>query len=390
MKILQLGKFWPVLGGVEKVMFDLTKGLSERGIECDMLCAGSYGPSHEIRLNDSGRVIAIRSLLKAKSTMISPAMVTRLRRIAADYDIIHIHHPDPMAALALYLSGYTGKVVLHWHSDILRQRMLLQAYRPLQQWLLERADTVICTSPHYAKGSEALQSVAEKVTCVPIGVEPVKPSDDGAHDILRKAGARKIVFALGRMIPYKGFDNLVFAARYLPDNYAVVIAGSGPLYDPLRLLVKENGLESKVIMPGRISDSDRDTLMGAASVFCLPSVEKTEAYGIVLIEAMSAGLPVVATKIPGSGTSWVNAHGISGLNVPCHSPEKLAEAIVAVTADADTVKSYSRNARKRWESLFTIGTFIDNMTGVYRELLDSVPRAACEQISTDSSVVSIR
>lgn len=368
MKILQIGKFWPVLGGVEKVMFDLTQGLSSRGIECDMLCASSDKKHQEIRLNEHGRVIALKTLLKANSTMISPAMISYLRRVASDYDIIHIHHPDPMAALALYLSGYKGKVILHWHSDILRQKLLLPAYRPLQNWLLRRADTVICTSPNYAKGSKALQGVADKLKCVPIGVAPVITDSKSVAEVRQLTGGRKIVFSLGRMIPYKGFDNLVLAARYLPDDYVVVIAGSGPLYDPLQQLVRNNHLESKVIMPGRISDDARNSLMGAASVFCLPSVERTEAYGIVLIEAMSAGTPVVATEIPGSGTSWVNAHGVSGLNVPCGSPHRLAEAIISVTDNSREPGFYGRNARERWKTLFTIETFIDNMTAIYRQL----------------------
>ena len=101
MKILQIGKFYPIMGGVEKVMYDLTSGLSSRGIECDMLCASADNTSRIIRLNSHGRVITTRTLLKANSTMISPEMVTLLRGIASDYDIIHIHHPDPMAALAL-------------------------------------------------------------------------------------------------------------------------------------------------------------------------------------------------------------------------------------------------------------------------------------------------
>lgn len=369
MRILQIGKFWPVLGGVEKVMYDLTEGLSARGIECDMLCAKSDRQSDVIRLNDHGRVIATRSIVKAKSTMISPDMVKMLRHTAPRYDIIHIHHPDPMAALALYLSGYKGKVILHWHSDILRQRILLQAYRPLQNWLLDRADMVICTSPNYALGSKALQRVSHKIKCVPIGVAPVIPHKDGAQELRKLAAGRKIVFSLGRMIPYKGFDNLILAARSLPDDYVVIIAGSGPLYASLSGLVKENHLEKKVIMPDRISDLDRDALLGAASVFCLPSVEKTEAYGIVLVEAMSAGTPVIATEIPGSGTSWVNANGITGLNVPCASPDMLADAIVKVVHNTMTSGSYGRNARKRWEELFTIGTFIDNITDIYRQLL---------------------
>lgn len=369
MKILQVGKFWPVLGGVEKVMFDLTEGLSSRGIECDMLCANSDTLSKEIRLNESGRVIAVKTVVKANSTMISPAMISRLWRIAHEYDIIHIHHPDPMAALSLFLSGYNGKVVLHWHADILRQKILLHFYRPLQNWLLRRADMVICTSPNYVAGSDALQSVANKLKCVPIGVAPIIPKKDAANELHELAAGRKIVFALGRMIPYKGFDNLVLAARHLPDDYVVIIAGSGPLYEPLKKLVNENGLDSKVIMPGRISDEVRDSLMDSAAVFCLPSVEKTEAYGIVLIEAMSTGTPVVATEIPGSGTSWVNAHGVSGLNVPCGSPKKLAEAIIRVVDNSNKPGYYGDNARKRWENLFTIDRFIDNMTGIYNELL---------------------
>ncbi len=369
MKILHIGKFWPVRGGVEKVMYDLTLGLSRRGIRCDMLCASTEGPALVIALNDCGSVEATRTLCKASSTMITPAMVTRLRSIAADYDIIHVHHPDPMAALALLLSGFRGKVILHWHSDILRQKVLLHFYKPLQRWLLRRADLVICTSPKYAEGSPALRSVAAKLRCVPIGVESVEPDPAAAAELGWTGRARHIVFSMGRMIPYKGFENLILAARDLPDDYLVVIAGSGPLHDRMQQLVDSNGLSAKVLLPGRISDRERDALMAAASVFVLPSVEKTEAYGIVLIEAMSASLPVVATEIPGSGTSWVNAHGVSGLNVPVADPAALARAITDICEDPDARAAYARAARARWEENFTAEHFLDTVTNIYRELL---------------------
>lgn len=367
MKILQLGKFWPVMGGVEKVMFDLTQGLSERGIECHMLCAASDGPTQEIRLNANGRVVAVSSLLKAKSTMISPAMIGRLRRTAADYDIIHVHHPDPMAALALYLSGYKGKVVLHWHSDILRQRILKRLYLPLQRWLLKRADIVICTSPNYAEGSSELQIAAPKLKCIPIGVAPVRPDDRRVREIAQEVAGRKVIFSLGRLVPYKGYHNLILAARDLPADYLVVIAGSGPLEPQLKKLIADNNLGAKVIMPGRISDHDRDAWMAVASVFCLPSVEKTEAFGIVLIEAMSIGLPIITTVIPGSGTSWVNAHGVSGLNVTRNCPQEIAEAAMSII-DNGHLENYRTRARKRWAELFTVERFIDNIVNLYRSL----------------------
>ena len=163
MKILQLGKFYPVLGGVEKVMFDITKGLSEEGVECDMMCATSDGRGAEvIELNGRGRVICCMTWTKKAGTTIAPSMISELRRRVKDYDIIHIHHPDPMAAVALLLSGYKGRVVLHWHSDILSQKFLLRFYLPIQNWLIRRADAIVGTSPVYLAESPYLQKVQDK------------------------------------------------------------------------------------------------------------------------------------------------------------------------------------------------------------------------------------
>ncbi len=128
LKILQVGKFYPIRGGVEKVMYDLMTGLSERNIHCDMLCAASEGKGMTKQLNQYASLIVCPAWSKIAATMISPVMILKLRRICGNYDIIHVHHPDPMACLALFLSGYKGKVVLHWHSDIQKQRLLLKFY----------------------------------------------------------------------------------------------------------------------------------------------------------------------------------------------------------------------------------------------------------------------
>ena len=175
MKILQLGKFYPILGGVEKVMWDLTRGLAAEGFACDMLCA-SHEPSKEqriISLGEKGRCIVLPSFTQASGTMICPEMIGWVRRHAADYDLIHIHHPDPMACLALRMSGFKGRVILHWHSDILKNKAILAAYKPLQSWLIKRADKIVGTTPVYISQSPALQKVQDKVTYVPIGIDPV-------------------------------------------------------------------------------------------------------------------------------------------------------------------------------------------------------------------------
>ena len=126
MKILQLGKFYPIKGGVEKVMFDLMLGLSIEGVECDMLCAAYHGESFTREMSNKSKLMVVNTVKEVAATMIAPSMVLKLKQIAKEYDIIHVHHPDPMAAFALLCSGYKGKVVLHWHSDILKQKSLLK------------------------------------------------------------------------------------------------------------------------------------------------------------------------------------------------------------------------------------------------------------------------
>ncbi len=446
MKILQLGKFYPVLGGVEKVMFDLTVGLSEEGlseaglsetglsetglsemglseegfsevglseeglseeglskvglsevglsevglskeglseaglskvglseegVECDMMCAGSDGRGTEvIRLNPHGRILCHRTLIEAAKTTIAPSMVTRLRRIAKDYNIIHIHHPDPMAAMALRLSGYKGKVVLHWHSDILSQKALLRFYLPIQNWLIKRADTIVGTTPVYLAESPYLQGVQEKCRCIPIGIEPVISDSAREQEIRNEYSGRRIIFSLGRLVEYKGYRYLIEAAKYLDDRqFMILIGGGGPLRESLQREIDELGVGRRVKLLGKVPQEDLASYYGACELFCMSSVMKTEAFGIVQIEAMSAGRPVVATKIPESGVSWVNEDGVSGINVAPRDSKAIAEAIRTITDNETTWKKFSAGAAKRFAENFTKEKMISRCLNIYAETL---------------------
>ena len=369
MKILQLGKFYPIRGGVEKVMWDLTDGLSARGVLCDMLCAvlpGERPDGGTIVLNPSGRVICVPAACKLAATMISPAMVRWLRTHRSDYDIVHVHHPDPMACLALRLSGFRGKVVLHWHSDILKQKTLLRLYKPLQSWLIRRADLIVGTTPVYVAESPFLAKVQDKVRCLPIGILPVNGTAGPKSGDDREV----TVFSLGRLVGYKGFEYLIDAARCLPPNYKIAIAGDGPLRDSLQARIDAAGLGGRVILLGWISDRQKMDWYRRCNVFCLSSIWKTEAFAIVQIEAMSCGRPVVATRIPGSGVPWVNEHGVSGLNVPVCDAKALADAILAVTSDSDVYAAFCAAAKKRYETCFTLDRMISGCVSLYQELLD--------------------
>ena len=295
-------------------------------------------------------------------------MITTFRRICCNYDIVHVHHPDPMAAVTLWLSGYKGKVVLHWHSDILKQRILLKLYRPLQDWLLRRADLIIGTSPVYLKESPFLKHVQDKTICLPIGVSAIVPDEAAVEKLGQRYGGKKIVFSLGRLVPYKGFTHLIDAARYLSNDYVVLIGGTGTLRKKLEKKIRRLGLENKVMLLGRIPKNELPAYFGASKVFCLPSVQKTEAFGIVQIEAMSCGKPVVATRIPHSGVAWVNQHGVSGLNVTPGNARELAQAIQHIADDDAVYEQYAVSAKNRYHDLFTKERMIDNSLRIYNLL----------------------
>lgn len=374
MKILHVGKFWPGKGGMERMIEDVVKGFSEQGSRCDLLCASAEEGAGVVTLNDNGKIICTPTLFTLAATKITPAMIWTLRRICNDYDIVHIHHPDPMANLALLMSGFKGKVILHWHSDILKQKNLLKIYKPLQDWMIKRADLVVGTTPVYLMESPHLTDAREKMACMPIGVRRVIPDMKAVNKIRKRFGNKKIVFSVGRLVGYKGHKYLIDSARYLPENYVILIAGSGPLFTPMKLQIKELGLEDKVVLLGRLDDRELFDYYGACDVFCLSSVWKTEAFGMVQIEAMSCGKPVVATEIPGSGVAWVNKHGYSGLNVPTEDPKALADAICEITEDDEAYARYSSNALNRYEELFTKESMLDNCSEIYSRVLSGTAK----------------
>ena len=362
MRILQLGKFYPVRGGVEKVMYDLTLGISSRGIPCDMLCATREVEPGVIRLNPDGRVICVKAYAKVAGTMIAPGMVRYLRKHKGKYDLIHIHHPDPMAALSLWWSGFRGRVILHWHSDIVSQKVFFALYKPLQDWLIRRADRIVGTTPVYIRESPHLQDVQQKCTFVPIGIQPVRPDPERAAALRAQTGAVHLVLSVGRLVPYKGYGYLIDAMSRLPEDWQLVLGGTGPLREALEKQIADLHLEGRVTLLGYIPDEDLPGWYGACDVFVLPSVMKTEAFGIVQIEMMSCGKPVVSTRIPGSGVSWVNEDGVSGVTVPPRDAAALAEGILRAYREAGTL---GPGAAELFRMRYTLDKMIDKILYIY-------------------------
>jgi len=377
MKILQFGKFYPPdIGGIETAIYNITEGLNKKGIKCDVLCSNS---KHEYKkeIIDRGSykytVYRTKNYGKVASTAITPQIIFKLKEIIDNYDIIHLHHPDPMANFALFLvNPKKQRIVIHWHSDIIKQKFALKFYRPLLDWMLKKADVIIGTSPKYIEESEQLKKFKNKCIAIPLGIkkEDLEVDEEKIKEIKKKFKNKKIIFSLGRLIYYKGFEYLIESSKYLPGNYVVIIGGDGKMRKKYKKLITNNNLLNKVFLTGRIPQTHLGSYYKACDLFCLPSVEKSEAFGLVMVEAMSFGRPIVATKIKGSGVSWVNQHGITGLNIEPKNPKVLADAIRFICENPEIYIKMSKNALKRFEEEFTIEKEILRILEIYNKLLE--------------------
>ncbi len=371
MRVLQVSKFYkPVMGGIERVAWELAEGLGRIGVRSNVLCSNQQRDTVVEHQPSGYDVVRAGSLGMVLSTSVAPAMVAELRRLVGQHQLIHLHMPDPMAALALFLVRPRVPVVVHWHSDVIRQRKAMKLYAPLQTWLLRRADAIIATSDAYAASSEPLQAWRSKVSVIPIGIsDDRRPADADAADVLRQRyGGRRIVFALGRMAYYKGFDVLIRAAAALPDDTVVLIGGDGEMLPQLREQVASEGLAHKVRLLGHVQDGELAAYFLACDVFCMSSTVRSEAYGVVLLEAMMMGKPIIATDIVGSGVPWVNQHGLTGFNVPVGQPVELARLLSRLLADDALRARMGQAARARYLREFDAALMTQHVVALYRRL----------------------
>ncbi len=377
-KILQVSNYlYPNRGGIEQVARDIAntlQGQYEQKIICfnetasdgDYICRRNETVTDHV---DGVEVIRCGCITKKASQSISLTFSRQLRKILDSFqpDIVIFHYPNPYQACFLrkYLKR-NFRFILYWHLDITKQKTLGKLFHRQTLRLLDRADTVIATSPVYIDGSPYLSGYRQKCTVIPNCISPDRLRV--TENIKRKAAEireenkdRILCFAIGRHIPYKGFTYLIRAAKDLDDRFRIVIAGSGPLTEQLKLEAQN---DSKVLFPGRISDEDLIAYYKAMDIFCFPSVTKNEAFGIALAEAMSFGKPVVTFTIPGSGVNYVNQKDETGLEVPNRDTKAYAEALKKLADDPVLRQQLGEQAKKRTESLFTTEQFRGNLLRV--------------------------
>jgi glycosyltransferase involved in cell wall biosynthesis len=377
LRVLHLGKYYPPHhGGMETYLHGLLQALAPLGVKAIALVHRSTHGARSVEDNASShRIVRAAVWFTMLFAPLSPAFPWQLQRLIREEapELLHIHMPNLSAFWALLLpSARKLPWVVHWHADIplstqsLALRWVYRAlYRPLERQLLQRAAVIIATSPPYLKSSPSLQLFRDKVSVVPLGLQPPVVVGDSQTDTASSRPLRLI--AIGRLTYYKGFANLLHALGQCP-GVTLDLIGDGSERPVLAALAAAAGLGDRVTLHGALADEAVQRLLARADVLCLPSVERTEAFGMVLLEAMARGKACIATNVPGSGMPWVVQHEVTGLVVPPENIDALAQAIARLAANPMQMLRLGAAGKARFNELFQIEHSADAIIRIYRSL----------------------
>ena len=356
-KILHICKYYyPVEGGIETVAKYLVDGLKD--FDNTVVSFSTDGKSHK-DIVDGIDVYRIAPAFKAFSQDVAFSYFFRLRKIIGKYrpDAIIIHCPNPFVyPIVFALAPKECKIALLWHADILAKGIVYKFIKPFETMALRRADMIIATSPLYIHPTSPIYKYRSKIDILPNGVIEqnlqLRNSDNERIEGIRKRfGDRPIILFVGRHIPYKGIDYLIESEKYIKSDCVILIAGRGPQTEYLKSLVHTD----RIAFLGKISNDDLRCYYHAAEIFGFASINKAEAFGVALAEAMYCGCVPVTFHIEGSGVNWVSVKGETGEEVPLYDVRAYADAVDRILSDEPLRKRYAENARKR-----VLDKFVDN------------------------------
>ena len=363
-RVLHVGKYYPPYrGGMESHLESLSTELN-RLVDLEVIVANTgWRTAREVV--DGVKVTRVGKIFDLQSAPICPDLVRAIR--ASQSDIIHIHWPNPSAVLAYLASGHRGKLVLTYHSDVVRQRTLAAAFTPILRAVLNRAAAIIVSSPNYIEGSYVLPEFRERCRVIPFGVSGdfFDQFDPNTVRRIREEYGSRIVLGVGRMVYYKGFEHLVRAMEQVDAH--LLLIGKGPLREPLSQLAANLGLSSRITFLSEVNDIR--PYYQAADVFALPSIMRSEAFGIVQLEAMASRKPVINTDLD-SGVTFVSPHGVSGLTVPPADSDALGQAISQLLDQPDWRSELGDGARKRVAGQFTVDKMVQSTFDLYHDVMN--------------------
>jgi glycosyltransferase involved in cell wall biosynthesis len=372
-RVCHLGKYYPPApGGIESHVRTLALAQADLGMEVRVLCVNHQSGPTRVERDGLVEVVRFGRAAAAAKLDVCPGLRAALARIEAD--ILHLHVPNPTMILALLGAGLRAPVVVTYHSDLIRQRVLGALFRPLERLAYRQVRTILTTSPLYSAGSSFLRSYADRLQVLPHGIdlEPfLNPSNEDRMEVgrIRARHEGPLWLGCGRLVYYKGFQNAIRALTQVRGS--LLLIGEGPDHGALQSEARRLGVRDRVVFLGNVPRVMPYYL--AADAFWFPSNARSEAFGIVQVEAMASSCPVINTQIPHSGVSWVSPHEETGLTVPVDDPAAFARAANRLLTEPGLRDRLAAAARERAMREFDHRTMAQRSLAIYRRVLASEP-----------------
>jgi len=325
-------------GGIETHVQTLARAQADLGAEVHVLCvnglAKKKGQSHRTKtikeLDKNVEVTSLGRLFSLARFDLCPELPRRISELVNQSNtIIHVHTPNPTMLTALMMRRPRTSLVITHHSDIIKQRFLKYALRPIEYWVYRQASCILTTSSEYIEGSKFLRLYKNSLNTLPLGLDCsryIQPSQAALSYArrLKKIYGAPIWLTVGRLVYYKALHVAIEALTLVPGT--LIIIGTGPLEKELKEQAKQLGVENRIVWLGRVSPDELIGAYHATTALWFPSNVRSEGFGLVQIEAMASGCPVINADIPCSGVPWVSRHEKEGLTVPLNDPIALAQA----------------------------------------------------------------
>jgi glycosyltransferase involved in cell wall biosynthesis len=367
MRILHFYKtYYPEsVGGVEQVIRQMCAGTSRLGVENAVLTLTRGGDTESLEF-EGHTVHRARLNFEVASNGISLEAIVKLAQLSREFDVVHYHFPWPFMDLAHFIARVKKPTVVTYHSDIVRQKKLLKLYQPLKHRFLSSVDHIVATSPNYLASSAVLDQYRDKTQVITYGLDKsIYPEPDEAllAQWRARCGGRFFLF-VGVLRYYKGLHILLDAAR--GTGYPVVIVGAGPIEAELKAHAARIGVDN-VMFLGALPEIDKVALLKLCYAVAFPSHLRSEAFGISLLEGAMYGKPMISSEI-GTGTSYINAHGETGLVVPPSDPDAFREAMRTLWDDPQLARDMGARAEARYRKLFTSEQMASNYLQLYHQV----------------------
>lgn len=382
MKILHVFKTYlpDTFTGIERVIWEIAEGLTSEGVETHVLTVSGDARSGSRPIGQHF-VHQAKCSLNVASTPLSFSLFKDFRRLAPSFDVIHYHYPWPMMDLLHLASGVRRPSIVTYHSDIVRQSRLSVPYRPIMHRFLASVDSIVATSPNYVRSSPVLQRYLDKVETIPIGMSETAKVDSTLIDKWRCSVGDGFFLFVGALRYYKGLPFLLEAAEC--TGLPVVIVGKGKYADE----IKRRALPS-VTHLSDVSDEDKLALLSLCKAFVFPSHLRSEAFGVALAEAARAGRPMISCEI-GTGTSFVNRHGETGLVVPPADPDALGRAMREIDDRPEMAAHLGQAARAHFENHFRAEQMCAHYLRLYQTVTETAAFSRVRAHATEPGGVSL-